>query len=249
MSHTVLVVLATIAIVVYVIGRQLLGEPQRGKRLILLPLVLTIVGAVDLGRGGRHPQTVDIVLIVLSAAVAAGIGFRQGAMMRLEHRGGGLWGQMPVKSLWLWGALVASRVIISVVASASGAHVAASTAPILLVLGVNRLAQAASIAPRAIKAGIPFAPEKDGSTFLSRLGTVAPPSSTAPSPRDDIAVDVAVDVAHKPSEATVQAQPATWQTTGRQVGAAVGAALQDRASQRRQGGRHDRRATRGRRAR
>ena len=32
-------------------------------------------------------------------------------------------------------------------------------------LGLNRAAQALVVAPRAIAAGIPFAPEKDGSVF------------------------------------------------------------------------------------
>jgi hypothetical protein len=33
-------------------------------------------------------------------------------------------------------------------------------------VGLNRLGQAAVIVPRAMRAGIPFAPEKNGSTFL-----------------------------------------------------------------------------------
>jgi C4-dicarboxylate transporter len=54
-----------------------------------------------------------------------------------------------------------------VIAAKCGAHVAASTTPLLFTLGLNRLAQAAVIASRAMVAGIPFAPEKDGRTFLS----------------------------------------------------------------------------------
>jgi hypothetical protein len=42
-----------------------------------------------------------------------------------------------------------------------------STAPLLFTLGLNRLGQGAVIAVRAMLAGIPFAPEKDGSTFGS----------------------------------------------------------------------------------
>jgi hypothetical protein len=37
---------------------------------------------------------------------------------------------------------------------------------VLVVTGLNRLGQAAVIVPRAMRAGIPFAPEQDGSTFL-----------------------------------------------------------------------------------
>ena len=74
---------------------------------------------------------------------------------------------MPLRGLWLWVALVAWRVLIMVLAARTGAHVAASTTPLLFTLGLNRLGQAAVIVPRAMLAGIPFAPEKDGSTFLA----------------------------------------------------------------------------------
>ncbi|MFC4032272.1 DUF1453 domain-containing protein [Streptomyces polygonati] len=163
----VLELLAAIGVVVLVIGRQLRGEPLRGKRLVLLPVILTVIGAVDLGKGGRHPTATDIACVAVSALIAAGIGAAQGGVLRLEHRGGGLWGTMPARGLWLWGGLVASRLVMMAVAAGMGAHVAASTAPILLMLGINRLGQAAVVVPRSLASGIPFAPEKNGSVFLA----------------------------------------------------------------------------------
>jgi hypothetical protein len=163
---SVLEIVAVIAIIGYVIGRQLLGEHLRGKRLIVLPVALVAIGASGLIGHGHHLGNADISLILIGGVVAAGIGIAQGSLMRLEARDGTLWGQMPVRSLWLWLALVTSRVVLDVVASGVGAHVAASTAPILLTLGINRLAQACVVAPRALAAGIPFTPEKNGSTFL-----------------------------------------------------------------------------------
>jgi hypothetical protein len=160
-------VIAAIAIVGYVIGRQLLGEPLRGKRLILLPAVLAVVGGIDVAGHGHHPGGLDIVLIAAAAIIAAVIGVRQGLAMRLQARDGVLWGQMPPRSLWLWLALVLSHGLLDLLAVGLGAHLAASSAATLLTLGVNRLAQALVIAPRALSAGIPFAPEKDGSTFLA----------------------------------------------------------------------------------
>jgi hypothetical protein len=168
-----------------VIIRQLMGEPLRGKRLILLPAILAIIGVIDLGQHGHHPGATDIVMIVIGAVIAALIGLGQGSMMRLESRNGALWGQMPVRSLWLWLGLVLSHGVLDLVSAGIGAHVAASTAPVLLTLGLNRLAQAAVVAPRALAAGIPFAPEKDGSTFLS--GTFRPrsPQQSQPYPGPD----------------------------------------------------------------
>ncbi|WP_329130286.1 hypothetical protein OG552_06815 [Streptomyces sp. NBC_01476] len=163
----VLEVLAAVAIVVFVIGRQLKGEPLRGKRLVLLPAIVTVIGATSLGKDGRHPATADYVCIVAGALVAAGIGAAQGSVIQLRHRDGGLWGKMPVRGLWLWGGLVASRLVMTAIAASMGAHVAASSSTILLMLGINRLGQAAVVVPRSLASGIPFAPEKDGSVFLA----------------------------------------------------------------------------------
>jgi hypothetical protein len=164
---SVLDMVAVVAIIGYVLARQLHGEALKGKRLILLPAILAIVGVTELAGHGHHPGTTDIVMLGIGAAVSAGIGIAQGSMMHLEARNGALWGQMPRRSLWWWLALVVSHLLLDVVSSGLGAHVAASTAPLLMTLGVNRLAQAAVIAPRAMAAGIPFAPENDGSTFLA----------------------------------------------------------------------------------
>ncbi len=86
-------------------------------------------------------------------------------MTRLERRDGYLWAQLPKQGLWLWGGLLVSRLAVTGIAHVTGAHVAAGTTAILLMLGLNRAAQALVVAPRAIAAGIPFAPEKDGTVF------------------------------------------------------------------------------------
>ena len=160
-------ILAVIGIIGFIIYQQLAGQPLRGKRVVLLPAILTVVGFTNLRGSGVHLQTVDIACIVIGAIGSAAIGLGFGAITRLESRNGALWAQMPVRGLWLWGALVAWRGVVFVLATAMHAHVAASSATLLFSLGLNRLAQAAVIVPRAMAAGIPFAPEKDGSTFMA----------------------------------------------------------------------------------
>jgi hypothetical protein len=180
--NVVVIVLVVIAVVASVIVRQLKGEALRGKRVVLLPAVLLAVGAWNLA-GTKHLNVADIALIATSAVIATGIGVAQGMAMRLESRNGGLWGQLPVRGLWLWGGLVVSRVVMMVVAVPLSAHAVSSTDSILLVLGINRLAQAALIVARALASGIPFAPEKDGKTFLSGLLGDATTRPTAPGTR------------------------------------------------------------------
>ena len=173
-------VLAVIAIIGYVIGRQLLGEPLRGKRVVLLPVILAVAGVVDLGQHGRHVEPADVIFLVISGLIAVTIGLLQGRMMRLEARNGALWGQMPVRGLWLWALLVGSRLIMTVMALAVGAKVAGSSAPIIMLLGINRLGQAAIVMRHALATGIPFAPEKDGMSFLS--GPIGGAASRPPGP-------------------------------------------------------------------
>ncbi|MCW2910666.1 MAG: hypothetical protein JWL68_5455, partial [Actinomycetia bacterium] len=93
-------------------------------------------------------------------------------------RNGVLWGQMPVRGLWLWALLVGSRLIMTVIALAVGAKVAGSSAPIVMLLGINRLGQAAIVMRHALGTGIPFAPEKDGTSFLS--GQIGGAASRSP---------------------------------------------------------------------
>jgi hypothetical protein len=162
---SLLTVLVAIGIIVFVIGQQLLGGALQGKRVIVLPAVLTVIGIVELSGNKSHPDATDIVLLLVSAAIAIATGVGLGAITRLERRDGYLWAQIPRRGLWLWGGLIVSRLAITGIAHAAGAHVAAGTAAILLILGLNRAAQALVVVPRAIAAGIPFAPEKDGSVF------------------------------------------------------------------------------------
>jgi hypothetical protein len=160
-------ILAVIGVIGYVVFRQVQGEPLRGKRAVVLPVVLTVIGFLNLhGSGTGHLTGTDVACLVAGTAGSAAIGLAFGAVMRLESRGGYLWAQLPVRGLWLWAALAGWRVLVTVLASGLHAHVAASAATLLLSLGVNRLAQAAVVVVRATGMGVPFAPEKDGRVFL-----------------------------------------------------------------------------------
>ena len=159
-------ILAAIGIIGFVIYQQVAGQKIQGRRLIVLPAVLTIVGFLGL-HGAGHLQTADYVWLTVGAIGSLLIGLAFGAITRLGSRDGVLWAKLPLRGLWLWAALIAWRALIMVIAARAGAHVAASTTPLLFTLGLNRLGQNAVIASRAMLAGIPFAPEKNGRTFGS----------------------------------------------------------------------------------
>lgn len=156
-------------IVVLIIARQVRGEPLRGRRLIVLPVALTVIGAYLLAKHDENPTTIDWVFIGIGAFVAVVIGLSQGASTVLEPRGGALWARTPVSGLWLWLVLIVSRIAITAFAVAAHAHVAGSASPILFTLGLNRLGQAIIVAPRALKSGVPMAAERDGQPFIGRM--------------------------------------------------------------------------------
>jgi hypothetical protein len=159
-------ILAVIGIIGFVIYQQIAGQKLQGKHLVVLPLVLTVIGFVDL-HGAKHLHPADYLWLTVGAIGSLLIGLAFGVITRIGSRDGVLWAKMPPRGLWLWVGLFAWRGLIMVIAARSGVHVAASTTPLLFTLGLNRLGQGAVIASRAALAGIPFAPEKDGSTFLS----------------------------------------------------------------------------------
>jgi hypothetical protein len=152
-------ILAVIGVIGFVIFRQIQGEPLRGKRTIVLPAVLTVIGFSDLRGNGGHLQPADVTCLAIGAIGSAVIGVGFGLITRLESRNGYLWAQLPVRGLWLWGALVAWRVAAMALAGAVHAHVAASSSTLLFSLGINRLAQGAVIMLRALAMGVPFAPD------------------------------------------------------------------------------------------
>jgi hypothetical protein len=158
-------ILVVIGIIGFVIYQQLAVQLLQGRRLVVLPAVVTLIGFF--GLRGHHLGPADIAWLTVGAAGSLLIGLAFGLITRLESRDGVLWGKLPRRGLWLWVVLVAWRVLIMVLAARTAAHVAASTTPLLFTLGLNRLGQAVVIAARAMRAGLPFAPEKDASTFLA----------------------------------------------------------------------------------
>ena len=162
---SIITILLALGIIVYVVGQQIAGANVTGRRVVLLPGILTVIGVLDVTGHNAHASGTDYAFIAASAVVAVAIGLGLGAMTRIELRNGALWTQLPKSGLWLWAAFIITRVGILVAAHAAGAHVAGSTDAILLSLGLNRAAQAAVVVPRAIAAGIPFAPERDGKVF------------------------------------------------------------------------------------
>jgi hypothetical protein len=152
----VLIGLIIVGAVVFTIVSQLKGMALTWKRAVLLPAVVCTIGFVGLA-GSQNVGPVAVACIMASALIAGAIGAGQGALIHLEPRNGILWGRMPGRGLWLWAALIVSRVGVTVLAIALGAKAGYSVDSVLLALGVNRLAQAALVGARGVMVGATFA--------------------------------------------------------------------------------------------
>lgn len=144
-----------VAAVGYVVFNQVKGQSLHPRQLVLLPAALIFIGVTGLA-GMSAVSGTDVGFLAASALIAAAIGLGQGALTRLEVHEGTLWGRLPRRGLWLWAALIASRVAIVIAAHAIGADAAASLDSIVLALGINRLAQAGVITARSTRTEAPL---------------------------------------------------------------------------------------------
>ena len=94
-------ILVVIGVVGFVIYQQVAGQAVQGRRLIVLPAVLTVVGFLDL-HDAKHIDPADIVWLTVGAIGSLLIGLAFGAITRLQERDGALWAQLPLRGLWLW---------------------------------------------------------------------------------------------------------------------------------------------------
>jgi hypothetical protein len=153
--------LTTVALYVVLIGfvlyRRITPRPVgTPKKLLLLPVVLTAVGASDLS--GAHLDHTDIAVTVVAAIVSLAGGAIRGGLDQLLTRDGYLsvrWGAASVAALV---ATLATRVVVDVVGIAAGGTSAGSTKSLLFTLGLTLLAEAGVIHLRAVSSGVPIAP-------------------------------------------------------------------------------------------
>jgi hypothetical protein len=150
-------ILLIIAIVVYVMARRMSGEPLQAKRLLILPLAATVWGVYEVGK--HHLTTLDMTLLVAEAAVAVALGLARGYTIKVYECQGHLWYRYRPLTLVVWVATALIRV-----GMGFGGHLLGSTltptASLLMMLGASFLGEAAVVGARAMRSGVPFAPDR-----------------------------------------------------------------------------------------
>ncbi|HEY7813734.1 MAG TPA: hypothetical protein VIC62_10875 [Nakamurella sp.] len=154
MIITVVLIALVLAAIGYVLASRIKGQPVNIRRLLVLPAVLTAMGILELAgsvSGGVGPW--DAVLLAAGLLAAAGLGAARGATVAVFVKDDRWWLRYRLATLALWGATVAVRVGLTVLAHWAGATVATSGPALLLSAGATLLAEGAMVAQRANTSG------------------------------------------------------------------------------------------------
>ncbi|MGW7370005.1 DUF1453 domain-containing protein [Streptomyces sp. NPDC054841] len=147
------VVVLLIAIVI----KRLIGEPLNARDLWGAPIILTAIGVWTVAKTDGLTGT-DIGWATGSCVLGFAVGAVRGSAVTVFEKGGVLWQRYTGKTfLYVVGALVIMAGF-SVLAQKMGMH--AEARPIHLAIGISFLGESAAVSLRALKTGVPFAPEQ-----------------------------------------------------------------------------------------
>ncbi|MEV4619494.1 hypothetical protein AB0J74_12390 [Asanoa sp. NPDC049573] len=144
-------VLIALAVIAFVLVRRLAGMPLDGRRLALLPVVLSVWGVTSLAQGfdgTLHAYGTDVGLLALGALLAFGGGLVRGVTVKLYPRDGRLWYRYTWITVAVWVGLILLRVVQLTVGWAVGADTSVLAAGLPLMLGLSMIGEVAVLGAR-----------------------------------------------------------------------------------------------------
>ncbi|WP_203236801.1 CcdC protein domain-containing protein [Nocardia panacis] len=163
MSSTLTFVVVA-ALVIGVIVKRFIGEPLNARDTLIPPVVLLGIGVYSLTKV-HDISAVDVLWLVLGCAAGLAFGAVRGTTIRLSDRDGHLWQRYSPWTLVVWVVSTSVGLGIGYAAHYFGVHPDAR--PITLSIGVSLLGEATTLTLRALRTGIPFAPERDRASGTS----------------------------------------------------------------------------------
>lgn len=142
-----------IALALFIIYRQLRRQALEGRRLVVLPLVLAVLGLYSLT---REPPTTGAAVTALVASLASAVvlGLARGASMRVWLEAGSILRQGVALTGALWIISIVVRLVIGVIAQRAGVAQSVTVGELPLFLGVTLAAQNVVIWQRAQALGV-----------------------------------------------------------------------------------------------
>lgn len=135
-----------LAAIGYVLVRRWIGEPARGRRMLALPAVLSLVGFADLFGHARSP--LSMLFLTGTTAISVVLGALRGASVRITERDGLPFVRYSAVTVALWVANLAVKFGADAVLGAMDPNGAGGN-NLLFTLGLGILAEGAVVLYRA----------------------------------------------------------------------------------------------------
>lgn len=143
-------VLLIIAAVGYVMARRVIGEPAQGKRMLVLPAVLVVMGLSDVSKAGSSPTAV--AFLTATAAISIVLGALRGASTRLSVQDGIVVVHYRAVTLLLWAVNLAVKFGANLAFQSADKHAATAAGnSLLLTLGAGMLFEGLVTLGRALR--------------------------------------------------------------------------------------------------
>jgi len=141
-------VLIYVALIALVLARRFRGHPIGNvKKLFALPVVVTVIGFVDLSHGKLKPLAVT--LIVIGAIVSLGLGSLRGRADKVSERDGSAYVQWGVVSLILFCVNIAAKLVLDLIGVAAGEAFSTAEKSLIFTLGLTLVGEAIVLSMRS----------------------------------------------------------------------------------------------------
>jgi len=144
-----------LAVIAYLCTRQLSWRVVDPARMWKMPLVLGVAGVLSLARQHVTIRPIDLMILIVSGAAALASGTVMGRIAKFRPSAADP-RLMESRTGWLgiavWFALILVRVVLDVIGHQMGSELALSVGSILLVLAINRAANALVLTARQPRA-------------------------------------------------------------------------------------------------
>jgi hypothetical protein len=136
-------ILIYVALIGYVLFKKVQGQPLKTPgRLFALPVILIVLGFGDLTKGaGLKP--IEVTVTVIGALISLALGALRGRADKLSARDGVAIVQWGTASLALFFGNIAIKLVLDLIAGASGGSASAAGKSLIFTLGLTLLAEAA----------------------------------------------------------------------------------------------------------
>ncbi|GAA3366117.1 MULTISPECIES: DUF1453 domain-containing protein [Saccharopolyspora] len=139
-------IILIVALIGYVLVRRFTGEPVEGKRMLLVPAVIAVVGAVNLREVPHSPAAIG--MLVATAVISVVLGVLRGFSVRIYERDGHAMMRYTWVTAVLWVVNIAVKLGSGLLAGAVGLHAGGG---ITFSLGLTVLAEGVAILAKGVR--------------------------------------------------------------------------------------------------